>query len=82
MLIIVFTLEILTKTQNFGILELQETPTDFWLNDIMSLCMLCISINYILSLFYTMNLRQEIDHPLRGEQLEFIPCGQKTPKIR
>ena len=29
MLIIIFNLEILTKTQNFGILELQETSTDF-----------------------------------------------------
>ena len=38
MLIITFNLEILTKTQNFGILELQEISTDFWLNDIMSLC--------------------------------------------
>lgn len=38
MLIIIFTLEILTKTQNFGILKLQETPTDFWLIDIMFPC--------------------------------------------
>ena len=38
MLIIIFTLEILTKTQHFGILELQETPTNFWLIDIMFPC--------------------------------------------
>ena len=42
--------------------------------------MLCIYINYILSLFYAMNLRQEKDQPLQGEQLEFIPCGQKLQK--
>ena len=29
MLIVIFNLEILTKTQNFGILELQEISTDF-----------------------------------------------------